>query len=66
METEVNVEDGRIEISLDEEFGKLLVHCVGCGREFDPKSKKHKDIPTINFCPDCFNEGKQDLTTGNA
>ena len=34
--------------------GKIMLQCIDCGKEFDPKAREHKDIPTVNFCSRCY------------
>ena len=33
---------------------KILLECIACEKEFDPRSEKCKHIPTSNYCSDCF------------
>ena len=37
--------------------GPILVQCINCKKEFDPGSKESRNIPTINFCSECYEPG---------
>jgi len=48
-----------ITIDFDEKAfkGPILVECIHCGKEFDPKSRAQRAIPTINSCSECYKKG---------